>query len=898
MTQYIARRPANTAVYSACDLYSPICKCDVLTHLLLIYPIAMMASHDGTNSFAPCCLGNNCRLVVDVTRNGEFPLAATSRHCVACNGVLHPLCGEIDSQSSLLTCFNCIEAYGRTFESQESAALFFSGQLTTGDTATTLVANDSRGGIDASEHERLVQETKRRMMPDECPRLNRSQSTKDNNRNEVVKLIMWLMGHHTNECSNESRARQALLIDNTLSAKLKAGSTDKEKRIIIRRWLDWEESPPPFKFEGLTYRDFTSYLSSNVRKNGIPFKGKVYMNKRSILNNLFKRHKFKPNEIFLENVDRYMEGVVRVVAQAAQEGLGSVERGKREITYEVYERIMVWFLEEKSHEGIFGRAFLALTWNLMCRGANTCICLKHLLWRADAFGISFSHVKNDPAGSRNWHPRHIYPNPDNYYVCCITAVIEYLLCFPQLFQDGNGKLFPGPKQEERFGTILQRVLGKKSDELCGLGYGPNDIGIHSIRKGAGTFASSGTTAAPSSVSVNNRGGWTLGGVRDIYMLYERAGDQYVGRILSGMNVLSARFGASAPDFYYHGEVGVPETAGLVQMKQAELDREVQTVLNSCFGELDDPLVCIRKTLRLGIASLLHHFDSAKLYHGDSPLGMSPIFRDQGFLSLRRSVRVIYPWENDPIAQRCIMKLTGVPPHVVELAALEELKVTLGRLQPAILDGVEKLMDDRTMGGTLSETRMKSMIEESRQQFLADLDKRIPHLGQPMARNDNEDVVSVVGRNIVSEHKIWHHKGKFRRVPPDWTFPKCGLLVAYKLWHTKDTVSGQCALKFLSYQDVDFLKDGTRRLEEFKFLMTRLDSAAKDRGLLCNTMTALDCRHVFDAVVDTLGVPTVTPTGRRRHLERTKWPTYLRNMRNKNRPRRQRHMLCQTPGAGN
>ncbi|KAI2511612.1 hypothetical protein MHU86_2866 [Fragilaria crotonensis] len=473
----------------------------------------------------------------------------------------------------------------------------------------------SQGGVilvQETEHERLVKETKRRMTPDECPRLNRSQSTKDNNRNEVVKLILWLMGHH-NESSDENKARQALLIDDQLSAEVQshAGRSDREKRIVIRRWLDWEESPPPFKFDRFTYHDFTSYLSSNVRSYGVPFKGKVYMNKRSILNNLFKRHKYKPDPIFLENVDKYIEGIVRVVAQAAQDGLGSVERGKREITYEVYEMMMVWLLEEKSHEAIFARAFLSLTWNLMCRGVNTCICLKHLLWRADSFGISFSHVKNDPIGSRNWHPRHIYTNPDSYNVCCITAVTEYLLCFPQLFQDGNGRLFPGPKQEEQFGAILLQVLGKMSEELRGMGYGPNDIGVHSIRKGAGTFASSGTTAAPSSVSVNNRGGWTLGGVRDVYMLYERAGDQYVGRILSGMNVLSARFGASAPDFYYHGEIGIPERAAQVQEKQAELDRQVQTVLNSCFGELDDDLVCIRKTLRMGIASLLHHFDAAK-----------------------------------------------------------------------------------------------------------------------------------------------------------------------------------------------------------------------------------------------------------------------------------------------
>ena len=126
-------------------------------------------------------------------------------------------------------------------------------------------------------------------------------------------------------------------------------------------------------------------------------------------------------------------------------------------------------------------------------------------------------------------------------------------------------LFPGPKQEERFGAILLRVLEKNKDELLELGYEPNDIGVHSIRKGAGTYASSGTTAAPSSVSVNNRGGWTLGGVRDVYMLYERAGDQYVGRILSGtMNVLSAKFGASAPDFFYHGTVGVPEAVAIVK----------------------------------------------------------------------------------------------------------------------------------------------------------------------------------------------------------------------------------------------------------------------------------------------------------------------------------------------
>ena len=136
-----------------------------------------------------------------------------------------------------------------------------------------------------------------------------------------------------------------------------------------------------------------------------------------------------------------MDGVVRVVAAAAQNGVGTIESGKRELSFQAYEKLQQWFLEERSHEGVFARAFLSLTWNLMCRGVNTCVCLKHFVWKDDCFGLSFSHVKNDQDGSRNFHPRHIYANPDNYLLCCVTAVFEYLLCFPGLFKDEHTMLF-------------------------------------------------------------------------------------------------------------------------------------------------------------------------------------------------------------------------------------------------------------------------------------------------------------------------------------------------------------------------------------------------------------------------------------------------------------------------
>ena len=53
--------------------------------------------------------------------------------------------------------------------------------------------------IKQSEHDCLVEKTKKKMLPDEYPKLNRAQSTRDSNRNEVVKLIMCLVLGHKNE---------------------------------------------------------------------------------------------------------------------------------------------------------------------------------------------------------------------------------------------------------------------------------------------------------------------------------------------------------------------------------------------------------------------------------------------------------------------------------------------------------------------------------------------------------------------------------------------------------------------------------------------------------------------------------------------------------------------------
>lgn len=64
------------------------------------------------------------------------------------------------------------------------------------------------------------------------------------------------------------------------------------------------------------------------------------------------------------------------------------------------------------------------------------------------------------------------------------------------------------------------------EELKNQGMNLEDLGTHSMRKGAATYCSSGSTACRSSTSVHLRAGWALQGVQVTYLRYQEAGDRF------------------------------------------------------------------------------------------------------------------------------------------------------------------------------------------------------------------------------------------------------------------------------------------------------------------------------------------------------------------------------------
>jgi hypothetical protein len=52
--------------------------------------------------------------------------------------------------------------------------------------------------------------------------------------------------------------------------------------------------------------------------------------------------------------------------------------------------------------------------------------------------------------------------------------------------------------------------------LAEMGFDKEKLGVHSLRKGAATFWVSGSTNPPNQASIDLRGGWSQGKIKDVY----------------------------------------------------------------------------------------------------------------------------------------------------------------------------------------------------------------------------------------------------------------------------------------------------------------------------------------------------------------------------------------------
>ncbi|OWY93367.1 hypothetical protein PHMEG_00037265 [Phytophthora megakarya] len=387
----------------------------------------------------------------------------------------------------------------------------------------------------------------------------------------------------------------------------------------------------------------------------------------------------------------HFKGLQRTVAAAVSQGRGQIKVGKDPMPFDLYKQVAFAMLKSTSRDMIFARTFMILSWNLMSRAANTVsICYGHLEWREDALCVYFAHMKNDQRGARPRDPRHVYANPVFPTVCPILALGKFYQHLQYGFiADEHGiiatlgvywatygadnsdvHLFPGNDEYEPFRKVLGRTL-KGADvaaELERRGTAAEDIGTHSMRKGASTYCSSGSTACPPSVAVHLRAGRSMGGVQDRYLRHDAAGDMFVGRTVSGLPILQPEFASLPPRF-------------------SSADSVVQTAKNLCFPGIPQNVQFVAE---YALASLVYHIDFLRQHlSSDHPLFQSPLFADaELFLQLQSRIK---SGSNDDGLQP-----TGVPPHVKILSEIQSVRNELKEAAQIRRTDLQNIRDSQNM----------------------------------------------------------------------------------------------------------------------------------------------------------------------------------------------------------
>ena len=360
-------------------------------------------------------------------------------------------------------------------------------------------------------------------------------------------FLLWLDEYHP-ECVAEF-AKEAL--EEEYLCQKYGDIVKHQSKVVVAKALELvtianSMDSSPIIFETTTTSVFLNFLKYRANLRGNDFLSKSGAGGfRSAFRELHKQCGAQFDPKFESVLKELYKGLLRGHAEEKRQKGGRLAEGKDPMSFRLYKALCVWMILDGSKEAVFAHIFICLTWNLICRSKNTVnIHMNHVSWGSDAMIIKFAHTKTDVSGEDQSYARHVYANPYQPEICVICAFAKYLSCFPP---KSDGMIFD-QKSYKRFQKYLKNMCKINREDIERMGYDIDDIGVHSIRKGAATFCCSGTTDAPQIAAICNRAGWTMGKVKDVYLKYGAAGDQYVGRVVAGLPTQKASFACSQPIF--------------------------------------------------------------------------------------------------------------------------------------------------------------------------------------------------------------------------------------------------------------------------------------------------------------------------------------------------------------
>eukprot|EP00924_Labyrinthula_sp_SR-Ha-C_P010449 snap_masked-scaffold_79-processed-gene-0.39-mRNA-1 protein AED:0.23 eAED:0.23 QI:0/0/0/1/1/1/2/0/379 len=357
--------------------------------------------------------------------------------------------------------------------------------------------------------------------------------------------------------------------------------------ILIRKTIKTFPNLPPLKFDGLDVETFMSWIVTKKRSDGNFFSFSSCSTHRSALYSLYGQHHVRFSFEFENELKNYFRGLKRKIVSEEQAGQGVVKRGKDPLTMPLFKILNLAMLHTDKKDFVFFKTFLTITWNLMCRAVNTfSIHYRHLAWKEDTLCIIFCHQKNNQAVEKGRDPRHFYANWLQPEICLVLPLGMYWSIFG--FGDGTS-LFGGNNQYDRFRKGQKRIFSLDENQLRRRGLTPEEFGTHSLRKDAAFFFASGHTNAPPIAAVQLRAGLSMGTVLNVYLRFEAARDQYVGRTVSDLPISTYKFSTLPPRFTFADD----QVERAKQLMFPSAPKQISLILEFCLASM----VCHENFLR-------------------------------------------------------------------------------------------------------------------------------------------------------------------------------------------------------------------------------------------------------------------------------------------------------------
>ena len=338
-----------------------------------------------------------------------------------------------------------------------------------------------------------------------------------------------------------------------------------------------------------------------------------------------------------------------------------------------------------------------------------------------------------------------------------------------------------------------------------------------------------------------------GGVQDLYIRYEAAGDMYVGRTLSGLPQDKAEFAAVGPYF---------EPCDIV-------DDAVRNV----FPNLPSRL---QKVGEHALASLVYHsefvLETVNINH---PARLCHVYRNRALLEILKPLtKVALP--GDPSGRYA----TGVPPHISLLNQMKNIEDEIKRVLPALkesvtstISGLVQELEERAIGArTVTTDGLKAMLEGTLQEVLENYG--INQTNQPVELNN---LLPIIDNEYPSVH-MWG--GALHLLPENYKLPNGTCEAAWQVWMLPDTMQRHPPLK--SCCPSDFAQKAQRkRFSDLSYLAKDISRYGAD-GMGANSIEQVN--QIFLQWLAALDLPILSDKGRRRRIGQMKWSSMVTLLR--------------------